>query len=527
MSRSRAWLEDLFSNGVVASAHRLASEAGVEVLREGGNAIDALVTTSLTLSAVLPPFSGIGGGGFIMMYLASEGRTTFIDYREVAPFASKPSMYETDSAGRVIDDSNSKGCLAVAVPGTIRGLAYALSKYGTIDLDRALRRGAEYAEKGIVVTKTMRRATEMNLAKLRTFPYSAQTFLKKGFSLDVGDIINYGGLARSYRALGRRGEDEFYDGSIADAILGEIEKHGGILKSNDLSSYAPVEREPLRVEYDGYELMLAPPPSAGGIQIAQVLSMLSDWKKDGNQLRQNSFEYLFALSSFLRPTFDDRSKNVADPEFFPMNIPKLMSKEHIEGIKPKILSLTPSNNRSTTHLCAADKEGNVAALTESIECFYGSGVMVPETAILLNDTMHDFDPLPGRPNSIEGDKTPLSSMSPTIIFKDSKPFMTAGSAGGPRIVSATLQTILNVIEFGLRIQEAINSPRCHYQGGKFTAESRIGQQVLRKLEEAGHVLDLSPEYDLTLGGVQGIKFDADGLMEGGADPRREAVVVGF
>jgi gamma-glutamyltranspeptidase/glutathione hydrolase len=521
-----------YKNGMVASGHRFASEAGVEVLRRGGNAIDAIVTTSLTLSAILPPFSGIGGGGFLMLYLASEDRVTFVDYREVAPSKSTADMYLVDEVA-----SNSVGHLAIAVPGTIRGLSYALQKYGSIDLSDALKPGIEHARRGVVVTKTLRRATEQNIRKLEKFSRSRNTFLREGNKpYDVGSHIAFPELSLTYEKIAKSGEDEFYGGSISQQILEESERNGGILRESDFSGYEPVEREPVRLDYKNYQFILAPPPSAGGIQIAQSLLMLEELGREITGISHNSYEYLLVLSKILETTFTDRNKNLSDPDFLPVDVGKLLSKEHLASIAPIFghLPLSPNSSsdshsgRSTTHMCAVDKEGNIAALTESIECFYGSGVVAGETGVLLNDTMHDFDINPSSPNSVAPGKTPVSSMSPTIVCKDSRPFLTCGSAGGRRIISATLQTVLNVILFGMTIQQAIDSARFHFEGSKFIVESRIDSKILEKLnKDAGYDIELVPDYDLALGGVQGIMIDDAGGISGGADPRREAAVSGF
>ena len=514
--------EATYRNAVVASGHRLASEAGLDVLKEGGNAVDAVVTTSLTLSAVLPPFCGIGGGGFLMLRLAS-GNIIFIDYREVGPSLAKPDMFQGGST------ANSIGHLAIATPGTIKGLDYALEKYGTINLDRALAPGIKWAKSGIQVTKTLKRATDSHIEKLRKFAESRRIFLREGNSPEVGSSISFPELSETYARIAKNGPDEFYRGQTAQAILEEVEKNGGILRQNDLISYTPVEREPIKFEFGEYSFFLPPPPSAGGIQMAQALEMLEDKQTRLKASGHNSYEYLFVLSKVLGATFADRSKNIADPDFFNVDVEKLLSFDHLSSIAPKLDAVFPDTTRSTSHMCAADAKGNVAALTESIECFYGSGVVPPGTGVLLNDTMHDFDVNPASPNSIAPEKTPLSSMSPTIICKSNsgKPFLTCGSAGGPRIVSATFQTALNVILFEMGVQEAISAPRFHYQGGNFIVESRVDSKVLERLKQAGYNIELLPDYDLAVGGVQGARYEEDNGISVGADPRREAIGLGF
>ncbi|MDA4131159.1 MAG: gamma-glutamyltransferase, partial [Thaumarchaeota archaeon] len=302
------------TNGAVASAHFAASYAGIQVLKRGGNVVDAIVTTALTLSAVLPPFSGIGGGGFLMLHLASEDKTIFVDYREVAPSHSRRDMFASDST------ANSIGHLAIAVPGTINGLSLVLEKYGTMGMDEALKPGIELAAKGTTVTKTLKRATDSNLAKLRRFPRSDKTFLRDGNSPEIGTVVKFPELSKTYEKIAQRGVDEFYKGDTAQRILEEIEGNGGILKSSDLASYEAVEREPIRFSFGEYEFFLPPPPSAGGIQMAQALSALEAIASKASKLDHNSYEYLILLSNILGTTFADRGPNIADPDFFTVDV---------------------------------------------------------------------------------------------------------------------------------------------------------------------------------------------------------------
>ena len=530
------------TKGNVSSAHPLASKAGVATLEKGGNAFDCIAVTSLTLSALLPPFSGIGGGGFAMIHIASSKKTLALDYREKAPGKAKPDMFELEPDGISVKDSaNSQGQLAVAVPGTIKGLSVLLGKFGNFSLEEALQIAVEYASKGTSITPALNRATSMNLVKLSRFPYSSDLFLKKlNNNRTTNEKVIFSDLISTYRELARRGAvDDFYHGEISSDIISFMEQEGGILSKNDFKSYEPLLREPVFSEFLGWDLALMPLPSAGGVQIAQAVQLIEEkfsdkqaWRKISSRF---SAEYVDFIAQVMGATFEDKQNYATDPAFHDVDIRELVSMRHVSKLARSMGSIgkKPSGTgghdlgRSTTHMCAIDKERNVVSLTESVECFYGSGVSIPGRGILMNDTMHDFDPRPSALNNIQPGKIPVSSMSPTIVFDDrGRPYATLGSAGGPRIVTAVLQTLVNLLAFKDGIAQAVAAPRVHFQGRGLLMETRIAKSVQKKLAHMGYELELAGKVDLALGGVQAIEVVGKNL-HGTADPRRDGKAAGY
>lgn len=529
--------EVVAENGMVAAAHPLAAQVGAEILKKGGNAIDAAVATAFTLNVVEPNASGIGGGGFMVIRPAETGETVIIDFREVAPLKATADMYELDENGKVKDFANSRGYRAVAVPGQVAGLALALEKYGTISLAEALEKAIYYAENGFEVSGTLAKIIADKYDKIKAFPATAEIYLKDGLPLEEGDILVNKDLANTLRLIAEQGPDAFYEGPIAEAIAADMAANGGLITLEDLANYEPTIRKPVVGTYRGYEIISMPPPSSGGTHIIQMLNMLEGF--DLSAMEHNSAEHIHILAEVMKRAFADRAKYMGDPDFVDIPLEGLLSKEYAAQLRETIDLETASTEvtagdpaafegANTTHLSVIDKDGNIVALTQTIECFFGSGVVVPGTGILLNDQMHDFNPRPGTANSIEPGKKPLSSMSPTIVLKDGKPFLTVGSPGGPRIITAVLQIISNVIDFGMSIQEAIEAPRIHCQGAEIRMEDRIPEEVRAQLEEMGHTIDVRGSYDLHFGGAQGILLSPeDGKLHGGADPRRDGVAVGF
>ena len=527
--------EVVAENGIVAAAHPLAAQVGAEILQQGGNAIDAAVATAFTLNVVEPNASGLGGGGFMVIRFADTGETAIIDYREVAPLAATEDMYELDADGNVVDNANSRGYRAVAVPGQVAGLFLALEKYGTIDLAKALEKPIEYAEKGFEVSEGLSGIIADNFDKINAFPASAALYLKDGLPLEAGEILVNTDLANTLRLIAEEGPDVIYNGPIGEAIAADMKANGGLITMEDFVAYKPAIREPVVGKYRDYEIVSMSPPSSGGTHIIQILNILEGF--DLGTMEHNSAEHIHLMAEAMKRAYADRSKYMADPDFADIPLTGLLSKDYAthlrESIDPEAASsdVSPGNpaayeGASTTHVSIMDKEGNIVSLTQTIECFFGSGVVIPGTGILLNDQMHDFTPRPGTANSVEPGKKPLSSMSPTIVLKDGQPFMTVGSPGGTRIITAVMQIISNIIDFDMGIQEAIEAPRIHCQGAEIRIEDRIPEEVRTQLEDIGQTVDVRGSYDLHFGGAQGVTFK-DGKLYGGADPRRDGVAVGF
>jgi gamma-glutamyltranspeptidase/glutathione hydrolase len=527
-----------FKEGVVAAAHPLASKVGIEILQRGGNAVDAAVATAFALGVVEPNASGIGGGGFMLIYMAKSKEKVTIDYRAKAPGKAKANMF-LDRGGEAAVDQMKIGYRSVAVPGTVAGLALALQKYGTMDLKEVMEPAIQLAEQGFPVSKLLNSMMATNAGKLSQFPAAARVFLKHGRPYRVGERLFQKDLAGTYRLIVENGPDVFYKGAIAQAIVDAMKQGGGLITLEDLADYRPVLRPPVQGNYRGYEILSMGPPSSGGTQVIELLNILEGY--DMARLGLNSPQSIAIMAEALKKVFADRAKYMGDPDFVKIPLAELLSKERAEklrnGIKvetsrfpsPAVAAGFPlQESMQTTHLSIADRAGNLVALTQSLDQFFGSGVVVPGTGILLNDEMGDFSPEPGEPNSIAPGKRPLSSMAPTLVLKEGKPYLSIGMPGATRIISVLPQILMNLIDHGLPIQEAVNAPRIHCVTGELYLESRIPKQVRDALARKGYQFTLKKPFDLYFGGAQGVLVDEKtGLLYGDADPRREGFVLGY
>ncbi len=537
-----------FNNGIIVANHSAVSEVGIKILKEGGNAVDAAVACSFIMGLVSPATSGIGGGGFMTIRL-KDGTTSFIDYRETAPEKSREKMYEQETGflkldvhgeGEVKYRANSIGYMAVAVPGTLAGLELALESYGTFSMDRAIYPAIRLADDGFEVSTFLSMITKENwdnsLVKLENFPQLAQVMLNNGRPYNEGDKMIRRDLAETYRKIAKDGSDTFYRGEIASLIAEEMERNGGLITEKDLATYRPKERSPVSGTYQGLEIISSPPPSSGGTHVIQILNVLEDI--DIGKLGHNTEKAIHILCEVMRRSYADRSKFMADPDFLDIPLDGLLSRHYAEKIRREINLVKCSGEvkagdpekfqaGNTAVLGVVDKDGNMVSLSETVECFFGSGVIVPNTGILLNDEMHDFNPLPGNVNSIHPNKRPLSSMSPTLILKDGKPFMNVASTGGRRIISNITQVLINIINNGFNIHKAINAPRFfHAEGVKVSVESGIKPAVREALEKMGY--QISVEHPYNFGAATGIIMNEEmSQMFGGADLRRDYVVSGY
>jgi len=525
-------------SGMVATAHPLASLIGEEVLKKGGNAVDAAVAAAFGLGVAEPNASGLGGGGFILIYRAKTKDLVAIDYREVAPLKATPDMYRMTPEGKVADDEITVGHKAVAVPGTLAGLTLALRKYGTMSLKDVMTPAIRIAEDGYLVSMTLNGMMKDNFAKLSKFPAAARIYLKDGLPYEPGDRIRLTDLAKTYRLIATKGPDVFYRGEIAEAIEKEMKASGkGLITREDLGGYRPVMRTPVRGSYRGYEIISMAPPSSGGTHIIQLLNILEGYDIAG--LGSNTAASLHVMAEAMKRVFADRSRYMGDTDFVQVPVKGLISKKYAEELRKGINLMTagqkippgnpvPYESGGTSHLSVIDKEGNLVALTQTINYFFGSGVLVPGTGILLNNEMDDFVPKPGAMNSIAPKKKPLSSMSPTIVLKDGKPFLSLGSPGATRIITALAQILMNVIDHHMSLQEAINAPRIHCMTGDIFMESRISKEVQQALISKGHKLSVRGEMDLYFGGAQGVMIDPKtGTLYGAGDPRRDGMARGY
>ena len=522
-----------FKSGIVVAAHPLAAKAGVRVLRKSGNAVDAAVATALSLGSVAPAFSGIGGGGFALIWMAREGKSVFVDYRERAPHAAKEDMFQIGSSGKVTRDENSQGYRAVAVPGTLAGHSFMLERYGKLSLKETLEPAIGYARRGTQVTKALASAWRQSASKLKRFKTSSSVFLKKGRPYRERDRISLKDLAKTLDSILKLGPSEFYTGSIAKRICDDMTLNSGLLSIEDFEQFKPTERQPVRGTYKGFEVISAPPPSSGGIAILQALNMLEHYGL--RDYGQNSTQALHLISEALMQSSRDTRRLICDPEFSKIPVESLISKKAATDLtSPQLGSddIPSQPSSSTSHLVVIDREHNVVSMTESVECYFGSGVVAPDTGIILNDTMHDFDPRMGRANSVAPWKIPMSSMCPTILLRDGKPFMAVGAAGATRIISSALQTILNVVEFGMPLKKAVAAPRIHTQNNVVQIEKGVPRSSSTALRGMGHSIeagrsDISWRSGLYFGGVHSALLKPDNTLEGGPDPRRDGAALGL
>ena len=523
--------------GMVVADDELAARAGMEMLKRGGNAVDAAVATAFALGVVDPASSGIGGGGFMVIYQAREKTAHVLDFRERAPSAVHRDLYI--KGGKVVTGLSLTGGLAVAVPSEVMGLSEALKRFGTVSLSTVMAPAIRYATEGFPLQGHLRYAVERQLGNIRKSPGLARVFLRSdGTPYDVGEKIAQTELGETLSAIARQGPQVFYEGSIAQAIVEGVKKEGGVITLEDLKAYRPVWREPLLGQYRKHLIISMPPPSSGGIALLEMLRVLESYRLD--QLVHNSATYLHLMAEVMKHAFADRAQYLGDPDFVQIPAAKLVSKERADKIRGKIspartygpefygpISVQPEKG-GTTHFSVLDSVGNTVACTVTINTRFGSKVVPPGTGIVLNNEIDDFSIQAGTPNTygligvdanaIQPKKRPLSSMTPTIIIENDRPVMVVGGAGGPRIINAVLQTILNVVDFHMPVDKAVEAARIHHQWvpNELSVEPGIPAETRLSLERRGHALR---ERD-GLGVVQAL-VAKNGKVSGKADPRKE------
>jgi gamma-glutamyltranspeptidase/glutathione hydrolase len=520
---------------MVASAHPVASDVGLDILRKGGNAVDAAVAVAFALTAAEPNASGIGGGGFMVVRMSDSGKTAMIDYRETAPAKATPDFYYAPGIDFV--EWTREGPHAVGVPGLVAGAALALEKYGTLSLSEVLQPTIRLAREGIDVSAKLSGMILDSLEKIQRFPAAASLYLPDGFPLEPGAVLRNEDLAATLEKIAAGGPDVFYRGDIASAIVAELKARGGVLELDDLESYRARLRRPAIGTYRGYEIVSASPPTGGGTSLIELLNILEgfDLQKKG----PDSAAYLHILAESMKMVFADKAANSGDPDRFRIPVDHFTDKKYARELRLRIDEsrarfdyappvLIIPEGESTSHLSVVDEDGNVVSLTQSINSFFGSGIVVPETGILLNNHLADFDTVAGGPNAIGPGRRPTSSMAPTIVLLDGSPILTLGSPGATRIVSTLAQIIVNVVDFGMGIDDAIEAPRIHGPWRTLHMEGRISPGVVEILEALGHEVKMYPDFDKYFGGAQGILIDPKkGLLFGGADSRRDGVAVGY
>ena len=532
---------------MVATNHPIATAAAVDVFREGGNAVDAAVTAALTLGVVDGENSGIGGGCLILIRTA-DGKVTAIDGREMAPAAAHKDMFLRE--GKPALDASQTGPLASGVPGALAAYKLALEKCGSIKLARALNPGIQAAADGFEVDDSLAGAIRETARSLKRFEGSRTVFFKpNGEPYKSGDTLVQSDLANTYRQVAEHGTDWFYRGPLAEMVGDWMAKNGGIMTASDFAAYQAMLREPLETTYRGYTILGFPPPSSGGIHVAQVLNILEPFDLRAIHQRDR-LEAAHMIAEAFKLAFADRAYWLGDSDF--AEVPRdLIDKEYARALSKKIDPKratdvarhgTPPNwrqdlfGRHTTHVAAADAAGNWVGITATVNTTLGSKVIVPGTGLVLNNEMDDFSIYPGVPNafglvgaennSVQPGKRPLSSMSPTIVLdKSGKPVMTLGAAGGPKIITQVLLTIIRVVDFGQPLPDAVGGPRLHHQWrpNAVMHEKNFDPNLVEGLRKRGHNME-----DVGSGGrMQAIAVDAEGRLIGVADPRGDGVSAGF
>jgi gamma-glutamyltranspeptidase/glutathione hydrolase len=530
--------------GMVVSQRMIASEVGAEILKKGGNAVDAAVATGLALAVVLPRAGNLGGGGFMVVYLKEEDKTIAIDYREKAPSAATRDLF-LDENGDYDRKKAQFSLLSAGVPGSVAGFHHALTKYGTLSWQEVLEPAIRLAEEGFVIPHDLANtlASKRYRERLSSNPAAAKVFFKEDKGLySAGEILIQKDLASTLKELSKNGPDAFYSGKIAQLIVEEMERNGGLITLEDLKNYNVAERQPLVGSYKGYEIVSMPPSSSGGTHLIQMLNMLEEFPI--KEMGFGSADTIHILAEVMKRAYADRSKYLGDSDFY--KVPSsLTSKKYAISLN-KDISLDkvtssedvspgdpyPYESPDTTHFSVMDSYGNAVSNTYTLNFSYGSGLMIPGTGMLINNEMDDFSSKPGTPNgygllgseanAIEGNKRPLSSMTPTIIFKDQKPYMVFGSPGGSRIITTVLQVALNVMEHEMNIAQAVHSPRMHHQWlpEVLMIEQGFGPDTEKLLESKGYRLYPSS----TMGSVQAIVKEGN-YFYGSADPRRPSAGV--
>ena len=528
--------------GVVAAARPEAAQVGVSILKKGGNAVDAAVATAFMLGVVEPANSGLGGGGFMLVKLANQKEPVVVDFREVAPAASTPDMFQFGSDGKVVNEANAVGGLASGVPGEVAGLLYALEKFGSKKVSRTdvIQPAINTARNGVPVTANFSSYITAELKKINKFPAAAKIYTNGGLPLEVGDTLKNPELAATLELVAKQGRDGFYKGDIAKKIVAASQETGGIITEADLAAYQPKIRKPVSGTYRGYTVTSLPPPSSGGTHIIQILNILENF--DMAKMGIGTPATLHVWSEALRLAFADRAKYMADTDFV-KNVPLsgLASKEYAKELTGLIDMQKPMatveagnpfkyESGSTTSFSVMDKHGNMVTVTKSINYLFGSGVVVPGAGFMMNNHMDDFVLKPGSVNSIEPGKRPLSSMSPTIVLDPKgRPFMTLGSPGATRIIPAVAEVISNVVDHGMPIQEAIAAPRYYrMHTGDYNFEGRVSINTKNALETMGHKVLVKGDWDMYFGGVHAVLYDhKKHILIGGADPRRDGQAAAY
>lgn len=533
------FLPAIASRGMVSGPEKLASEAGLDMLKKGGNAVDAAVATGFALAVTLPRAGNIAGGGFMLVHLADSDEQVFIDYREMAPAGASRDMFLNED-GTVDKRKAYNSVSAAGIPGTVAGLIHALEKYGTLDLKTVIQPAIDLAEKGFEVPAALHLNLRSAAKRLSRNDEANRVYLGgTGTAPEMGSLFKQPDLAATLKRVRDKGFDGFYKGKTAELIAAEMRRGGGVMNTEDLASYRAIERQPVRSSFRDYDVVSAPPPSSGGVHVSQILKLLEPYPIE--EMGHNSAAYLHLLIESMKLAYADRSEYLGDPDRTEIPVKALTSESYLDGrralIKDDVATpsevIKPGNvddheSTETTHFSIVDQFGNVVTNTYTINFSFGSGIVVPGTGMLLNNEMDDFAAKPGFPNGyglVQGEANavaagsrPLSSMTPTLVFKDGKPWVATGSPGGSRIITAVAQTLLNLMAFDMTLGMATSSPRIHHQWMPDMAmvEPGISADTVNILEASKHKILRS---DSTIGRVNSVQIE-DGWFYGYADPRR-------
>jgi len=545
-------------NGMVSSVSEIASQVGVDVLKRGGNAVDAAVAVGLALAVVWPAAGNLGGGGFMVIRMAN-GKATAIDYREIGPAAAHRNVY-LDEKGDYINESSTYGHRAAGVPGTVAGLALALEKYGTMKWPQVVELARKLAADGFPVWYQLERSLSSASKELSRYPETKRIFLRDGKPYETGEIFRQPELAAVFARMIRQGPREFYEGRTAELIEDSMRRaaDGGKppkiwMTMEDLKNYVAKEREPLRTTYRGHEIITMCPPSSGGVALIEMLNILERY--DLKSMGPGSSQAVHLMVEAMRRAFADRAEFLGDADFVKVPVAGLTSRAYADKIAATIdpnrastsreikhgdpdAYITRRESEETTHFTVVDKAGNVVTNTYTINGGFGNKITVEGAGFLLNNEMDDFAARPGSPNMyglIQGEnnavaarKRPLSAMTPTIVLKDGKLWFAVGSPGGPTIINTVMQVILNVVDHGMDIQQAIEWPRVHHQWmpDQIVHEPYgLSADVMKRLTEMGHLFTDRPRY---MGDAEGIMIeDKTGVRLGGSDPRPDGKSVGY
>ncbi len=533
-------------SGMVSSQEAVASKVGLAILKQGGNAVDAAVAVGFSLAVTLPRAGNLGGGGFMLVYIEKTQEVIAIDYREMAPSKAHKDMFLDPNGNAVSGLSRSHG-LSVGVPGTVMGLELALKKYGTMTLAQVVAPAIELAEQGFIVTPDLAFSLNSIKKRLTKWPSTEAIFYKpEGQIYLAGDRLIQADLAKTLKQIAKNGSNGFYKGEVAKQIAQTVQAAGGIMSVDDLANYKAVIRKPLMGEYRGYQIAAMPAPSSGGAHVLEILNIMEGFPV--KELGHNSAANIHYLAEAMKRAYVDRSEYLGDPDFVQVPEQAIINKKYAEQLRAQIDAnkvtpsetlhpgkLLPYESNETTHYSVVDQWGNAVANTYTLNFSYGSGIVAQGTGVLLNNEMDDFSAKPGTPNgfgliggdknAVESGKRPLSSMSPTIVFKHNKPYLVTGSPGGSRIITTTLQVIMNVIDHDMNIADATASSRVHHQWmpDELRVEPTLSIDTINLLKAKGHNVVVQS----TMGSTQSIVVTEQGLF-GSSDPRRDgALTVGY